>query len=64
MRFLVRQEEQQSRAGTVESPVSRLDALRAEGSELLSAGDNAIQSALDGSESESFLRASRQESGE
>lgn len=64
MRFLNRQDNQQSRAGTAELPVSRLGALRAEGSELLSAGDDAIQSALNGSESESFLRASRQEGGE
>jgi hypothetical protein len=62
MRFLVRQDDQQSRALTSE-PVSRIDAVRLEGSQLLSAGDDAIRQALDGS-SESFLRASRQEGGE
>ncbi|MGA9567717.1 MAG: hypothetical protein WBS19_19485 [Candidatus Korobacteraceae bacterium] len=63
MRFLVRQEDQQSHARTSEPPLSRIDAARVEGSRLLSAGDDAIRQALDGS-SESFLRASRQEGGE
>ena len=41
-----------------------LDQARSEGDRLLSAGDEAIQRALAGSNSEEFLRASRQQGGE
>ena len=64
MRFLNRQDEQASRASTGESPEGRLDAVRAEGRQMLSAADDAIQRALAGSNSESFLRAGRQQGGE
>jgi hypothetical protein len=64
MRFLVRQEDQQSQASSGESPDGRLDAVRSQGSQLLSAADEAIQRALAGSDSETFLRAGRQQGGE
>ena len=41
-----------------------LDQTRSEGDRLLAAGDEAIQRALAGSNSEEFLRASRQQGGE
>ena len=64
MRFLVRQDQQASHVGTGESPEDHLDAVRAEGRRMLSAADDAIQRALAGSNSESFLRAGRQQGGE
>ena len=64
MRFLVRQDDQQTHAGSGEVPEGRLDAVRAQASQLLSAADEAIQRALSGSDSESFLRAGRQQGGE
>jgi hypothetical protein len=42
----------------------RLPQLRSEGDRLLAAGDEAIQRALAGSNSEAFLRASRQQGGQ
>jgi hypothetical protein len=41
-----------------------LQQLRSQGESLLAAGDEAIQRALAGSNSEAFLRASRQQGGE
>jgi len=41
-----------------------LQQLRSEGDRLLAAGDEAIQRALSGSDSEAFLRAGRQQGGE
>jgi hypothetical protein len=38
--------------------------MRTDGKRLLAAGDEAIQRALSGSNSEAFLRASRQQGGE
>jgi len=65
MRFLTRQDNQQTHSGGGgDAPEGRLDAVRAEGSQLLSAADEAIQRALAGSDSESFLRAGRQQGGE
>jgi hypothetical protein len=64
MRFLVRQDDHQPTAGSGDGPESNLDVSRAEGSQLLSAADEAIRRALAGSNSEAFLRAGRQEGGE
>jgi len=64
MRFLTREDDQQTPARANEGPDGRLDAIRAEGCELLSAADDAIQKALAGSNSETFLRATRQQGGE
>jgi hypothetical protein len=64
MRFLVRQDNPQTHAGSGAEPGSRLDVTRAEGSQLLSAADEAIKRALAGSNSESFLQAGRQQGGE
>jgi len=64
MRFLTREDDQQTHARSNEGPDGRLDAIRAEGSQLLSAADDAIQKALAGSNSETFLRATRQQGGE
>ena len=64
MRFLVRQDDQQTDGGSGDVPEGRLNTVRAEGSQLLSAADEAIQRALAGSNSESFLRAGRQQGGE
>jgi hypothetical protein len=41
-----------------------LQQIRSEGDRLLAAGDEAIQRALAGSNSEAFLRAGRQQGGE
>jgi len=64
MRFLVRQDDQVTHANSGDLPEGGLDAARAQGSELLSAADEAIQRALAGSNSESFLKATRQQGGE
>jgi len=64
MRFLTREDDQQIHARSNEGPEGQLDAIRAEGSQLLSAADDAIQKALAGSNSETFLRATRQQGGE
>lgn len=64
MRFLVRQDDPQTQTRASEGPDARIDAIRAEGSQLLSAADEAIQRALAGSNSETFLRATRQQGGE
>jgi hypothetical protein len=62
-RFLVRQDDQTSSApATV--PESSLDAIRTEASQMLAAADDIIQRTLAGSDSESFLRATRQAGGE
>ena len=64
MRFLTRQDDQQTPTRSSEGPDGRLDAIRAEGSQLLSAADESIRRALAGSNSETFLRATRQQGGE
>ena len=67
MRFLQRFNDEQRRpaSGDGESGSDdRLRQLRSEGDRLLAAGDEAIQRALAGSNSEAFLRAGRQEGGQ
>jgi hypothetical protein len=67
MRFLQRlhgeQLNQNSGDGNPESG-DPLQQLRSEGDSLLAAGDEAIRRALAGSNSEEFLRTSRQQGGE
>jgi hypothetical protein len=66
MRFLQRFNNDQRQAVGDGDPGSDglLQQIRAEGDELLAAGDEAIQRALAGSNSEAFLRAGRQQGGE
>jgi hypothetical protein len=67
MRFLQRFNDEQRRpAGGDGDPGSDnlLQQLRSDGDRLLAAGDEAIQRALAGTNSEAFLRASRQQGGE
>jgi hypothetical protein len=64
MRFLVRENDHQAHTSTGEGPDNHLDLSRAEGSQLLSAADEAIRRALARSDSESFLQAGRQQGGE
>jgi len=64
MRFLVRQDDQLVHAGSGDSPQGGLDALRAAGNQMLAAADDAIQRTLTGSDSETFLRATRQQGGQ
>lgn len=64
MRFLVREDNHQAHTGTGDGPQNHLDLSRAEGSQLLSAADEAIRRALAGSDSESFLQAGRQQGGQ
>ena len=66
MRFL-RNDKQQTHPASGEDgtgSAERLNQLRSEGDRLLAAGDDAIQRALAGGNSEAFLRASRQQGGE
>ena len=67
MRFLQRFNEQQQprqAAMAIQAPAIRLQQARAQGDRLLAAGDEAIQRALAGSNSEAFLRAGRQQGGQ
>jgi hypothetical protein len=66
MRFLQRFNNEQRPAGGDgdSSPDGLLQQIRSEGDRLLAAGDEAIQRALAGSNSEAFLRAGRQQGGE
>jgi hypothetical protein len=66
MRFLQRRDEQRQPASGDGGSASDdlLRQLRSEGDRLLAAGDEAIQRALAGANSEAFLRASRQQGGE
>jgi hypothetical protein len=64
MRFLVRQHDRQPDTGGNGSPDSPLDTIRAQGSDLLSEADAAIQRALGNGNSEAFLRAGRQQGGQ
>jgi len=67
MRFLQRNDKKQTHlASSEEGPgaAERLNQLRSDGDRLLAAGDDAIQRALAGGNSEAFLRASRQQGGE
>jgi hypothetical protein len=63
-RFLVRQNDHHTQAIPGEAPEGSLDAIRTEGSQMLAAADDIIQRTLAGSDSESFLRATRQAGGE
>ena len=64
MRFLVRQDQHPTQAGSGTPMSDDLDAVRARGDDLLSAGQESISRALNRGNSEDFLRASRQEGGE
>ncbi len=67
MRFLRRFDEEQRRPAQGDGGSAsdeRLRQLRSEGDRLLAAGDEAIQRALAGTNSEAFLRAGRQQGGE
>jgi hypothetical protein len=66
MRFLQRFNDEQRHASGNGEPGSnpQLQQLRSQGDRLLAAGDEAIQRALSGSNSEAFLRAGRQQSGQ
>jgi hypothetical protein len=67
MRFLQRlNDPQQSHAGADSDSGSgeRLQQIRDQGDSLLAAGDDAIQRALAGSNSEAFLRSTRQLGGQ
>ncbi len=67
MRFLERFDvQQQNHGGGDDDPGAddRLQQARTEGDRLLAAGDEAIQRALAGSNSEAFLRAGRQQGGQ
>jgi hypothetical protein len=67
MRFLHRLNPQPQGVGSGDGDTEagdRLQQARAHGDELLAAGDQAIQRALAGSNSEAFLRAGRQQGGQ
>jgi len=68
MRFLHRfNNEQRPAVGNGDGDLDSgglLQQIRSEGDRLLAAGDEAIQRALAGSNSEAFLRAGRQQGGE
>ena len=67
MRFLQRFNEQLHGQGSGDDGPGSSDLLqqaRSQGDSLLAAGDQAIQRALAGSNSEAFLRAGRQQGGE
>ena len=67
MRFLHRlNDQQQNHAGGNDDSGAGdiLARARAQGDQLLAAGDDAIQRALAGSNSEAFLRAGRQQGGQ
>jgi hypothetical protein len=67
MRFLQRLNDQQhihAGADDDSGAADQLQQARADGDRLLAAGDQAIQRALAGSNSEAFLRAGRQQSGQ
>jgi hypothetical protein len=67
MRFLQRFKDEQRRPANGEGGTDSddlLQQLRSDGDRLLAAGDEAIQRALAGTNSEAFLRAGRQQGGE
>jgi hypothetical protein len=66
MRFLERtnDEHRQADGESDSSDNGRLQHFRSQGNQLLAAGDAAIQRALGRGNSEAFLRAGRQQSGE
>ena len=67
MRFLQRindQQPQQAGGDGEQDSGDLLQQLRSQGDRMLAAGDDAIQRALAGSNSEAFLRAGRQQGGE
>ncbi|MGD0736462.1 MAG: hypothetical protein ABR976_15010 [Terracidiphilus sp.] len=67
MRFLQRLNQQPDGSGSGEDNAGadeRLQQVRMHGDRLLAAGDEAIQRALAGSNSEAFLRAGRQQGGQ
>jgi len=57
-------EQRSSAGGDGSAGPDNLTQLRADSDRLLAAGDAAIQNALAGSNSEAFLRASRQQGGQ
>ncbi len=67
MRFLKRLNDQQQNNGNSDDDPNvddRLQQARTLGDRLLAAGDEAIQRALAGNNSEAFLRAGRQQGGQ
>lgn len=67
MQFLQRSDDEQRPPAPGDggaAPDDLLRQLRSEGDRLLAAGDEAIQRALAGNNSEAFLRAGRQQGGE
>jgi hypothetical protein len=67
MRFLQRfsnRQDNQGSGGDGPEPGDVLQQARTQGDSLLAAGDEAIQRALAGSNSEAFLRAGRQQGGQ
>ncbi|MGB9032307.1 MAG: hypothetical protein WCC27_19435 [Acidobacteriaceae bacterium] len=67
MRFLERTNDEPRRQADGDSDPSdhgRLQQFRSQGNNLLAAGDAAIRSALSRGNSEAFVRAGRQQSGE
>ena len=66
MRFLQRFSDRQNNQGGGDGPGADdpLEQARSQGDSLLAAGDEAIQRALAGSNSEAFLRAGRQQGGQ
>jgi len=64
MRFMERPDNERTQQPTGGDPGSLLESMRQEASQFLSAGDEAINRALAGSNSEAFLRAGRQQGGE
>lgn len=65
MRFLERRDIQPPGGGGADSdPGHALDQLRSEADQLFEAGDEAIRNALSAGNSQAFLRAGRQQSGQ
>ena len=64
MRFLTRQNDRQSQSASGNLPDGGLNTIRAQGNDLLSEADAAIRRALGNGDSESFLRAGRQQGGQ
>jgi len=64
MRFLVRQNNRHSQSASGDSADGSLNTIRAQANDLLSEADAAIRRALGNGDSESFLRAGRQQGGQ
>lgn len=64
MRFLQRTSQQMRQPDGDPDAMGTLDQIRAQADQMLAAGDEAIRRALARGDSESFLRASRQQGGQ